>query len=67
MYDKLTADRVDFYFLRDKINDLDTSISYKSDRSELFQYLDNKANSRDLNALKRGIDTLHKNSKLIVV
>jgi hypothetical protein len=66
-FSKKSSDAMELKFLKDLILDMQTSISYKADRTETLNCLEQKAGWGDYNHLSQSLESVHRQIKLLAV
>jgi len=66
-YSKKANDGIEIKFLKELMLDMQTNISYKADRTETLNYLEQKAGWGDLTHLTQSLESVHRQIKLLAV
>lgn len=66
-HSKRANEGIEIKFLKDLMLDMQTNISYKADRTEVLNYLEQKAGWGDFNHLTQSLESVHRQIKLLAV
>lgn len=66
-YSKKANDGIEIKFLKELMLDMQTNISYKADRTEFLNYLEQKAGWGDFTHLTQSLESVHRQIKLLAV
>ena len=66
-FSKKVNDGIELKFLKDLMLDMQTSISYKADRTEILNCLEQKAGWGDFSHLSQSLESVHRQIKLLAV